>query len=144
MIKRKSAAAISTTPSHLPILVAFPGGPRISLDVTPEEAGGILKFLAAYNRFGAFTPTPANHTIDPERFKRGLLLLAWIRSPYCGKGELTKELVNEIKIGCKDWPEVRAYRRHGSREKLRNALRNLADDARSACRDGRLPRGWRK
>ena len=53
-----------------------------------------------------------------------------------------KELVTEINRGCKDWPCVQDYQKHGSREKLRNALRNLAEDTRRALRDGRLPANW--
>jgi hypothetical protein len=75
------------------------------------------------------------------RFTRGLMLLAWMN--HDRKGKLTKDLVNEIKNHCQDWPEVRDYKKHKSREKLRNALRNLAEDTRRALRDGRLPAGWR-
>jgi hypothetical protein len=80
---------------------------------------------------------------EEARFRRGLLLLTWIDSPHLGKGQLTKELLNQVMRKCKDWPEVIAYRKHGSREKLRNALRNLVADVRQALRQVRAPAGWR-
>jgi hypothetical protein len=79
--------------------------------------------------------------ITSERFERGLILVAWIDGIH--GGALTKELVREIKNNCHDWPCVRAYREHKSLEKLRNALRALADDTRNAIRERRLPPGWR-
>jgi hypothetical protein len=106
--------------------------------VTPEEERGIRKFIAACNRAGAFAPALPSHAIAPGRFQRGLLLLSWINST--GGGKLTKKLVGDVARGCNDWPEVRASK---SGERLRNALRNLADDVRGALRDRRLPRGWR-
>jgi hypothetical protein len=79
-------------------------------------------------------------SLDTERFKRGLLLVKWI--DYFGKGKLTKNLLTEIRKGCKDWPEVRAYQEDKRPEKLRSALRALAEDTRQALRDRRLPAGW--
>jgi hypothetical protein len=78
--------------------------------------------------------------MSEERFEQGLLLLRWIAR--FGGGKLTKELVSDIKNNCKDWPCVRDFLDHQSREKLRNALRSLANDTRLALRDGRLPPGW--
>jgi hypothetical protein len=78
--------------------------------------------------------------IATERFARGLLLLKWI--DHDGHGQLTKQLVTLIKDGCTAWPCVLAYRKHRSLEKLRNALRNLADDVRRALHERRLPTDW--
>jgi hypothetical protein len=106
--------------------------------------GPVRDFVAAANRAIAAAERRAASASKrrpcTERFERGLVLVNWIDRLHQGK--LTKDLVNEIKRHCKHWPEVRAYQKHQSREKLRNALRDLAEDIRKAIRDGRLPLNW--
>jgi hypothetical protein len=126
-------------------LVGF--GTRLALWATPEQVKVLLDIHAMNMRLAAAgldamsaLQRKATRPPSEERFKQGLLLLAWI--DHYGNGKLTKELVNEIKENCKDWPCVRDYQKHKSRERLRNALRNLAEDIRGALRDGRLPAGW--
>jgi hypothetical protein len=107
--------------------------------------GPVLEVVAAANRAIAAAERRAASTSKRRpgaaRFERGLVLMNWIDRLH--RGKLTKDLVNEVKRHCKHWPEVRAYQKHQSREKLRNALRNLADDTRRALRDERLPTNWR-
>jgi hypothetical protein len=128
----------------VPLIITRPGE-RTQLLIPPEAIGPVREVVAAANRAIAATERRAASTSkrrpSTARFERGLVLVNWIDRLHGGK--LTKDLVNEIKRHCKHWHEVRAYQTHGSREKLRNALRNLADDTRRALRDGRLPTNWR-
>jgi hypothetical protein len=149
MSRTKKPAAASASPQTEPVpwMISCPGGERTELLIPASAVGAFLQAAAVSNRAIA---TLQRHeasrrtTRRPSiaRFERGLLLLAWIDSPHIGAGKLTKELVTDIKDHCKDWPCVRDYQKHGSREKLRNALRNLAEDTRRALRDRRLPAGW--
>jgi hypothetical protein len=117
-------------------------GKAVTVFARRGEEGKLLELVTDVNRMcmQAENRQP-KRAPSTERFENGLLLLKWIE--YDGKGKLTKELVTEIKKGCKDWPCVRAYQKHRRHEQLRNALRNLADDTRRALREGRLPAGWR-
>jgi hypothetical protein len=120
-------------------------GQRTVLQASPDGVRLLSEIFAAAGRDAARLEEQAasrqpTRAISAERFERGLQLLVWIE--HLGRGKLTKELVTEIKDGCPDWPCVQDYRMHRSREKLRNALRDLADDTRRAVRDRRLPANW--
>jgi hypothetical protein len=128
------------------MMISFPGGERMELLIPASAVEAFLQVGAACSRhIAALQRQEASRrtTRRPSaaRFKMGLLLLLWIK--HEGAGKLTKELVTQIKHNCQDWACVRAYQKHRSNEKLRNALRNLAEDTRRAWRDGRLPAGWR-
>jgi hypothetical protein len=83
--------------------------------------------------------TKGNHgkRMTKDAFRRGLLLLNWIRSDRHGK--LTKALCATIRTHCPDRPEVKK-----SGEKRHSALKSLADRTRRARQAKRLPAGWLK
>ena len=140
----KKRTAPEALPELVPVILTRPGE-RTWLLVHPEQVPQLVQVDAACNRAIAAAErqaasAQAKRRPSTARFTRGLMLLAWMN--HDRKGKLTKDLVNEIKNHCQDWPEVRDYKKHKSREKLRNALRNLAEDTRRALRDGRLPAGW--
>ncbi len=142
---KKKPIAPKALPELVPVVLTRPGE-RMELTVRPEQITQLVQVVAACNRAIEAAERQAA-SAQPKRkpsiarFTRGLLLLVWM--DHDGKGKLTKNLVNEIKNHCQDWPEVRDYKKHQSREKLRNALRNLAEDTRRALRDSRLPSDWR-
>jgi hypothetical protein len=116
--------------------------------IPAEALGPVTEAVAFCNRGAADLyrqerSRRAGRRPSTARFERGLMLVSWIDRQYQGK--LTKKLVNEIKHYCKHWPEVRNAQKagdHRPQERLRNALRNLAEDTRQALRNGRLPAGW--
>jgi hypothetical protein len=141
---KKKPNAPKSLPKQVPVELNL-RGERTVLFVNPELVTQLTEVFAVCDRVVAAAERKAasgqpKRAISTERFAQGLLLLQWI--DHFGKGTLTKELVSEIKNGCKDWPCVRDYKNHRSREKLRNALRNLADDTRRALRERRLPTDW--
>jgi hypothetical protein len=146
MAKKKPKAASASPQAELvPIMISFPGGELIELLIPASAEEAFHQLHVAYNRHITrllHQEASRRTTRRPStaRFQMGLLLLLWIK--HEGAGKLTKELVTQIKHGCKDWPCVRAYQKHRSIEKLRNALRDLAEDTRRAWHDGRLPEGW--
>jgi hypothetical protein len=109
---------------------------------SPAEWRRLVKFLTHSQWPGATATRSRTRLPSKDRFERGLVLLNWIRSPLIGNGRLTKVLLVEVKHHCRHWREVKEYQRHRSLEKLRNALRNLADDTRRAITAGRVPQGW--
>jgi hypothetical protein len=109
----------------------------------------VQQFLAWCTHHARATEAPNRQrkkSISEDRFRQGIMLLAWITA--LGGGKLTKGLVKQIRDGCRDWPCVRQYWKASktdtakAREALRNALRNLACATRRAIRDSRLPAGW--
>jgi hypothetical protein len=145
---QSTAAQALSLAGLIPLVISYPGGERLELSIPASEQENYLLVAAANNqamdrllRQQAASGRPTRRP-STARFRRGLVLLTWIDSPLFGRGKLTKELVTEIKDGCKDWPEVIAYIKHNSREKLRNSLRSLAEDTRRALREERLPAGW--
>jgi hypothetical protein len=148
MKKKPTAASASPQAELVPVrfnilgkvgvVRVCPGDERVLAELLTEVLADSNRTVARLEQQA--TSRQRKRALSTERFERGLLLVKWI--DHLGGGELTKELVNEIKDGCPDWPCVQDYKRHRSREKLRNALRNLAADTRKALGDRRLPGNW--
>jgi len=145
--KKSSTSSPQNAPEPHHLLIPLPGGKRVALIVTPEEEKILLTIVAAYQREIAalerkLKASRVMHRPSTDRFERGVLLVLWIKNE--GKGRLIKELLNNLIRHNRDWPEVRAFQTHKSRDKLRKALQNLAEDTRQQIREGRLPESWQQ